>query len=253
MRFDVITIFPEMIDQAVRHGVIRRAFTQGIVLKCWNPRDFATDNYRTIDDRPYGGGPGMVMLAEPLKGTVHAIKAQWQAEQLPPPKVILFSPAGKRLEQSRVMELVKSPGAILLCARYEGVDQRFIDAHVDEELSLGDYVLSGGELPALVLIDAVARHLPGVLGDEQSAVQESFSIAGGGLLDWPHYSRPEQLPEGEVPQVLLSGNHAAIARWRREQALRLTAERRPELLSAARQAGELSAQDEKFLKSLNLL
>jgi len=256
VRFDVITLFPELFAPFQQAGVARRAFDSGQVdLRLWQLRDHAEGVYRRVDDRPFGGGPGMVMLVEPLARCLGAIRTQ-QLEQgagrLP---VIWFSPAGPRLTQKRVQQLAASPGAVLVCGRYEGVDQRFIDAHVDEELSLGDYVLSGGELPALTLIDAVARLQPGVLHDAASHEQDSFS---DGLLDCPHYSRPEVLPGAEgaadqsVPPVLMSGHHAQIARWRREQQLALTARRRPELIEAARARGELSKKDEDFLRSLTL-
>ncbi|MBU0915129.1 MULTISPECIES: tRNA (guanosine(37)-N1)-methyltransferase TrmD [Aquabacterium] len=256
VRFDVITLFPELFVPFQQAGVARRAFESGQVdLRLWQLRDHAEGVYRRVDDRPFGGGPGMVMLVEPLVRCLGAIRAQQveqRGERLP---VIWFSPAGPRLTQKRVQQLAASPGAVLVCGRYEGVDQRFIDAHVDEELSLGDYVLSGGELPALTLIDAVARLQPGVLHDAASHEQDSFS---DGLLDCPHYSRPEVLPGAEgaadqaVPPVLMSGHHAQIARWRREQQLALTARRRPELIEAARVRGELSKKDEDFLRSLTL-
>ena len=258
VRFDVITLFPELFGPFQQAGVARRAFESGQVdLRLWQLRDHAEGVYRRVDDRPFGGGPGMVMLAEPLQRCLGAIRAQ-QAEQgagrLP---VIWFSPAGPRLTQQRVQQLAASPGAVLVCGRYEGIDQRFIDTHVDEELSLGDYVLSGGELPALSLIDAVTRLQPGVLHDAASHQQDSFS---DGLLDCPHYSRPEVLdlpPElavpgldGAVPPVLMSGHHAHIAVWRRQQQLAITLARRPELIDAARKNGRLSKQDEQFLKTL---
>jgi len=251
VRFDVITLFPELFAPFQSVGVNRRAFdSKAIDLRLWQLRDFAEDTYRRVDDRAYGGGPGMVMLVEPLLKALSAIRADQGAEPLP---VILFSPTGKPLTQARVQALAQSPGAVLLCGRYEGIDQRFIDAHVDEEISLGDYVLSGGELPALTLIDAVARLQPGVLNDAASHQQDSFS---DGLLDCPHYSRPEilNMPSGEarVPEVLMSGHHAHIARWRREQQLAITARRRPELIEMARHSGALSKEDERFLKTLML-
>lgn len=258
MRFDVITLFPELFEPFSRVGVTRRAFDSGAVdVRLWPLRDFADDAYRRVDDRPFGGGPGMVMLVEPLLKALSAIRADQAAAAGPRLPVILFSPAGRPLTQARVEALAASEGAVLLCGRYEGIDQRVIDAQVDEEISLGDYVLSGGELPALALIDAVARLQPGVLHDAASHQQDSFS---DGLLDCPHYSRPEVLPPAllatagdavaAVPPVLLSGHHANIARWRREQQLALTLARRPELIEAARLAGRLSKEDERFLKSL---
>ncbi len=256
VRFDVITLFPELFAPFQQAGVARRAFESGQVdLHLWQLRDHAEGVYRRVDDRPFGCGPGMVILVEPLERCLGAIRmqqAEQGAERLP---VIWFSPAGPRLTQKRVQQLAASPGAVLVCGRYEGVDQRFIDSHVDEELSLGDYVLSGGELPALTLIDAVARLQPGVLHDAASHEQDSFS---DGLLDCPHYSRPEVLPGAQgsadqaVPPVLMSGHHAQIARWRREQQLALTARRRPDLIEEARARGELSKKDEDFLRGLTL-
>ena len=248
MRFDVITLFPELFAPHLTQGVTRRAFETGLVdVKLWPLRDFAEDNYRRVDDRPYGGGPGMVMLAEPLERALAAV----QAARGQPAPLVHFTPTGARIDHAVVEHFAAGPGAVLLCGRYEGIDQRFLDRHVDIELSLGDFVLSGGELPALALLDAVARLQPGVLGDAQSHVQDSFV---DGLLDCPHYSRPEQLPgpDGAVPPVLLSGHHADIARWRRERSLELTARRRPDLLQAARDAGRLSAADEQFLRARGL-
>jgi len=252
MRFDVITLFPELFAPHLAQGITRRAFEGGQVdVELWQLRDFADNGYRRVDDRPYGGGPGMVMLAEPLERALLAVRAA-RAESVPAP-VVLFTPAGRRLDQGLVRDWARGSGAVLLCGRYEGIDQRFVDRHVDLELSLGDFVLSGGELAALVLLDAVARLQPGVLGDARSHEQDSFSE---GLLDCPHYSRPEVLDsDGDpdpVPPVLLSGHHAEIARWRREQSLQLTLLRRPELIAAARAAGSLSAGDERFLAALKL-
>lgn len=252
MRFDVITLFPELFAAHLTQGITRRAFESGQPkVELWPLRDFADNPYRRVDDRPYGGGPGMVMLAEPLARALAAIR-EARSDALPAP-LVLFTPTGRRIDQSLVREWAGGAGAILLCGRYEGVDQRFIDRHVDVELSLGDFVLSGGELPALTLMDAVARLQPGVLGDAQSHEQDSFS---DGLLDCPHYSRPELLQDGvaesPVPPVLLSGHHAEIARWRRERSLELTARRRPDLIAAARAAGELGADDERFLAALRL-
>jgi tRNA (guanine37-N1)-methyltransferase len=251
MRFDVITLFPELFEAPLKHGITRRAFETGVVkLQLWPLRDFADDAYRRVDDRPYGGGPGMVMLAEPLQRALAAVRAQ-RADTVPAP-VLHFSPAGKRLDQALVREFAAGPGAVLLCGRYEGVDQRFIDAHVTHEISLGDFVLSGGELPALALLDAVARLMPGVLS-EPSHQQDSFSE---GLLEGPQFSRPELWsgPAGPVPvpPVLLSGHHGLVTRWRRERALELTARRRPELIAAARAAGHLTPADERYLTSLGL-
>jgi len=250
MRFDVITLFPELFAPHLTQGITRRAFESGQVdVKLWQLRDYADNNYRRVDDRPYGGGPGMVMLVEPLERALAAVRTA-RADAAP---VVHFTPTGERIDQARVREFAASPGAILLCGRYEGIDQRFVDRHVDVELSLGDFVLSGGELPALALLDAVARLQDGVLGDAQSHQQDSFE---DGLLDCPHYSRPELLTGGDgehaVPAALLSGHHAEIARWRREQSLALTARRRPDLIAAARAAGRLSKADEAYLESLGL-
>lgn len=252
MRFDIITLFPELFGPHLTQGVTRRAYESAqLDVKLWQLRDFADNAYRRVDDRTYGGGPGMVMLAEPLERALQAVRSA-RSEADPAP-LVLFSPAGRRIDQTLVREWATGAGAVLLCGRYEGVDQRFIDRHVTLELSLGDFVLSGGELPALALLDAIARLQPGVLGDAQSHEQDSFSA---GLLDCPHYSRPEnwRTPDGDhpVPPVLLSGHHADIARWRREQSLLLTARRRPDLIIAARAAGVLSAADEKFLAALKL-
>jgi tRNA (guanine37-N1)-methyltransferase len=249
MRFDVITLFPELFAPHQTSGVTRRAYDSGAIeLKLWPLRDHADDAHRRVDDRPFGGGPGMVMLAEPLNRALAAVRAE-RGASVP---LIHFAPTGRVLTQEQVCAFARGDGAVLLCARYEGVDQRFIDAEVKLEVSLGDYVLSGGELPALVLLDAVARLLPGVLS-ESSHQCDSFS---DGLLEGPHYSRPEVLetPHGElaVPKVLLSGHHAEIARWRREQALRTTAQRRPDLIAKARAQGLLDAADEAYLRALSL-
>ena len=253
MRFDVVTLFPDLFAPFLTQGITRRAYESGQVdVKLWNLRDHAEGTYRRVDDRPFGGGPGMVMLAEPLERALGAVAGARAGAGVPAGPVVLFTPTGRRIDQALVREWADGPGATLLCGRYEGIDQRVIDRHVDVELSLGDFVLSGGELPALTLLDAIARLMPGVLGDEQSHLQDSFEQ---GLLDCPHYSRPEilQTPEGElpVPPVLLSGNHKEIARWRREQSLTLTARRRPDLIAAARAAGRLTKADEKFLANLD--
>lgn len=250
MRFDVVTLFPELLAPFLALGVTRRAFeTRQVDVRLWSLREFGDGSYKRVDDRPFGGGPGMVLLAEPIERAIAAALADRGGS---PPAVIHFTPTGRRVEQALVRELASGPGALLLCGRYEGVDQRVLDRHVTLELSLGDFVLSGGELPALALLDAVARLQPGVLGDAQSHEQDSFG-ATDGLLDCPHYSRPEVLPDGRaVPAVLLSGHHAAIERWRRERSLELTARRRPDLIAAARGAGQLSAADEAFLSGLQL-
>ena len=250
MRFDVVTLFPELFAPHLSQGITRRAFESKLVdVRLWSPRDYADDAYRRVDDRPYGGGPGMVMLAEPLTRTLAAIRAD-RAEAAP--AVVHFTPTGRRLDQALVQQFATGPGAVLLCGRYEGLDQRFVDAHVTQEISLGDFVLSGGEVPALALLDAVARLQDGVL-TAPSHEQDSFS---DGLLEGPHYSRPEKLlidgQSCDVPAVLLSGHHGDIARWRRERSLQRTAQRRPDLIAAARAAGRLSAPDERYLASLGL-
>lgn len=246
MRFDVITLFPDLFAPHQAQGITRRAFDSGLVeVRLWPLRDFASDAYRRVDDRPFGGGPGMVMLAEPLERALEAVREE-RGTGVP---VVHFTPAGRRLDQALVREIAGSPGAVLICGRYEGVDQRVIDRHVSLELSLGDYVLSGGELPALVLLDAVARLQEGVL-HAPSHEQDSFS---DGLLEGPAYSRPEALPDGRcVPPVLLSGHHGDIGRWHRERSLEVTARRRPDLIAAARAAGRLSAADERYLAGLCL-
>jgi tRNA (guanine37-N1)-methyltransferase len=228
LQLDAITLFPEMFDAVRRYGVTGRAAERGVYeLVLWNPRDFTADNYRTVDDRPYGGGPGMVMLAEPLEKAILAAKARQAAAGAERTRVVYLSPQGRLLDHERVKVLAQLPGLVLLMGRYEGVDERLLECHVDEEISTGDYVVSGGELPAMVLIDAIVRQLPGVLGDAESANQDSFA---DGLLDCPHYTRPEVYQGKRVPAVLLSGNHAQIARWRLKQALGRTWLRRPELL-----------------------
>ena len=252
MRFDIITLFPDLFAPHLAQGITRRAFESGLVdVKLWALRDFADNNYRRVDDRPYGGGPGMVMLAEPLQRALVAIRTA-RAELAPAP-VVHFTPTGRRIHQAVLAEFAIGPGAILLCGRYEGIDQRFLDRHVDVELSLGDFVLSGGELPALALLDGVARLQDGVLGDARSHQQDSFS---DGLLDCPHYSRPEHLADGAdvlpVPAALLSGHHQDIARWRRERSLELTARRRPDLLTLARAQGRLSPADESYLLTVQI-
>lgn len=252
MRFDVITLFPELFAPFLASGITRRAYGSGQVdVHLWNPRDWAEGNYRRVDDRPFGGGPGMVMMAEPLLHCLEAIRqarvAQDAREEASPSPVLLFSPIGTTLKHAVVAEWAQSRGAILLCGRYEGIDQRFIDTHVTHQLSLGDFVLSGGELAAMVLLDALARLQPGVLNDEGSYQQDSFNPALDGLLDCPHYTRPEVWQGQEVPAELLSGHHAHIERWRRDQRLRITAQHRPELIEQARAQGLLDAKDERFL------
>jgi len=225
MRIDVISLFPEFIAQAAAWGVVGRAQTRDLLqLNTWNPRDYARGNYRRVDDRPFGGGPGMVMLIEPLLTTLEAVR---HADLTAAP-LIYLSPQGRRLTQSKVRQLAQLPRLILLCGRYEGIDERFVAAKVDEEISIGDYVLSGGELAAAVLIDALTRLQAGALNSAESALQDSFN--SDGLLDCPHYSQPAQHALGTVPDVLRSGDHAAIARWRKQQSVLRTAERRPDLL-----------------------
>ena len=233
MRFDVITLFPEQLRQCLQIGVVGRAFERGLArLEAWNPRDFTHDNYRRIDERPFGGGPGMVMMVDPLQECLQAVRAADAA----PARVIYLSPQGRPFTQAKARELAALPRLILLAGRYEGGDQRFLDAHVDDGISIGGFVLSGGELPAATVIDAVVRLLDGVLNDADSAVQDSFE---DGLLDCPHYTRSESLGTGGVPAELLSGNHALIARWRRKQSLGRTWLKRPDLLASA----ELSKAD----------
>jgi len=243
IRFDVVTLFPEMFSAVAESGVTGRALQRRLWhLETWNPRDFTSNNYRTVDDRPYGGGPGMVMLAEPLAKALDAVAlAQGESKG----RVIYLSPQGRKLDHERVMGLAAEKVVTLLCGRYEGVDERLVRRKVDEELSLGDFVLSGGEIAAMAVIDAVVRQLPGALGDEQSALVESFV---DGLLDCPQYTRPETWPEGadgeRVPEVLLSGHHENIRHWRLKQALGRTWLKRPELVTARR----LSEQDRRLLE-----
>jgi tRNA (guanine37-N1)-methyltransferase len=233
VHFHVITLFPDMVGQMTSQGVLGRAIKQGIIdLTCWNPRDFTHDRHRTVDDRPYGGGPGMLMKVQPLADAICAAKRQAGDKA----KVIYLSPQGQKLDQRKVRQLALTDSAqqdacyLLIAGRYEGIDERLIEQYIDEEISIGDYVLSGGELAAIVLVDAIARLIPGVLGDEDSAQQDSFMQ---GLLDCPHYTRPEEIDGRCVPQVLLGGDHQAIARWRLKQSLGRTWLRRPDLLENA--------------------
>jgi len=247
VRFDIVTLFPELFAPFLAAGVTRRAYeTKQVDVRPWNLRDHAEGNYRRVDDRPFGGGPGMVMLAEPLARCLAAVRAD-RGDTAP---VVLFSPIGQRLDHGQVQAWSASAGAILLCGRYEGIDQRFIDTHVDMQLSLGDFVLSGGEIPAMALLDAVARLQPGVLNDAGSHQEDSFNPALDGLLDCPHYTRPEEWQGQKVPEELLSGHHARIEAWRRQQRLALTARLRPDLIAAARAAGRLARADEDFLAKL---
>lgn len=267
LRFDVVTLFEPMFSAVTEQGVTGRAHTQDRwQLKAWNPRDFTTDVHRTVDDRPYGGGPGMVMRVDPLEKAVAAIRADRLSAGQPRPDqtldglhqdvsspqvpVILMSPQGRRFDQARAQALADGPGAILVCGRYEGIDQRFIDRWVTEEISLGDFVLSGGEVAALAIVDATVRLLPGVLNDGESAIQDSFNDQLSGLLDCPHYTRPEVFDGVPVPDVLMSGHHANIVKWRRRQSLEATARKRPDLIVAARERGWLTRDDEKILSGL---
>jgi tRNA (guanine37-N1)-methyltransferase len=247
MRFDVITLFPELFAPFLQSGVTRRAYAEGLVdVRLWPLRDHAEGNYRRVDDRPFGGGPGMVMMAEPLQRCLDAARADRPGAA----PVVLFSPVGERLDHHAVARWADGEGAILVCGRYEGVDQRFIDRHVDIQVSLGDFVLSGGEIAALALLDAVARLQPGVLNDAGSHAADSFNPALDGLLDCPHYTRPEVWQGVRVPGELMSGHHVQIERWRRERRLEITARMRPDLIEAARRGGRLSAADEAFLSAV---
>ena len=241
MQIGLVTLFPEMLSAVSDYGITGRAVKQGLVsLQCWNPRDFTEDKHQTVDDRPYGGGPGMVMKIEPLRDAIQAAK-QVIGQQA---KVIYLSPQGRKLDQAGVVELASSDKLLLLAGRYEGVDERLIETQVDEEWSIGDYVLSGGELAAMVMIDAIVRQLPGALGHAQSAQQDSFFE---GLLDCPHYTRPESHQSGAVPQVLLSGDHENIRRWRLKQALGRTWLRRRDLLEGRSLSTEEKALLESFI------
>jgi tRNA (guanine37-N1)-methyltransferase len=236
IRFDVVTLFPEMFVAITGSGITSRALEAGLyALTTWNPRHFTTDNYRTVDDRPYGGGPGMVMLPEPLERTLDAVKNAGGG------RVVYLTPQGRKLDHRRVMELSKESSLTLLCGRYEGVDERLLERRVDEEVSIGDFVLSGGEIAAMALVDAVVRQLPGALGDEASALEESFA---DGLLDCPQYTRPEIYSERRVPEVLMSGHHENIRRWRLKQALGRTWLRRPDLLETR----TLNAEEQRLLE-----
>lgn len=249
MRIDVVTLFPDLFSIITESGVTGRAHSQKLwMLSTWNPRDFTEDVHRTIDDRPYGGGPGMVMMAGPLSKAVAAAQAQRVACGIGRAQVVLLAPGGQRFDQRIASSLATSLGVLMVCGRYEGVDQRWIDREVDEHWSLGDFVLSGGELAAIPMIDAAVRLIPGVLNHGESSVQDSFQDSLSGLLDSPHYTRPEVYEGQSVPGVLLSGNHANIATWRRQQSLLLTARMRPDLIIQARQAGLLTRSDEAFLK-----
>ena len=244
MRIDVVTLFPDMIQERSGYGVQGRAIDAGLLeLATWNPRDFTADRHGSVDDRPYGGGPGMVMQVQPLRDTLNAVRQAETGAGLP--RVIYMSPQGRPFTQQKARELAACDRLVLVCGRYEGVDERFLDTEVDEELSVGDYVLSGGELPALVVMDAVTRLLPGALGDADSAQEDSFM---DGLLDYPHYTRPEVIDDQRVPEELLGGNHAVIRRWRAKQALGRTWLRRPDLLNAVRLDSEQQALLDEFIR-----
>ncbi len=245
--YGVITLFAEMFDAIADFGVTRRGLDEKAwQLQCWNPRDFAVNAYKSIDDRPYGGGPGMVMMAEPLTAALDAAVKQQVANGVVKPKVVYVTPQAKPITDAGIRELATEDGLIFLCGRYEGIDERVIESRVDLEVSIGDYVLSGGELAAMVLIDAMVRLLPGVLGDGQSAVEDSFSPGRDGLLDHPHYTRPESWNGEAVPPVLMSGDHAKIDAWRRRQALARTFERRADLLEGK----SWNKQDLKLLEEI---
>jgi len=244
IHFDAVTLFPEMFDAITRSGVTRRAFESGLYeLVLWNPRDFSTNAYRSVDDRPYGGGPGMVMMSEPLEKALKAARQRQRSSGVKETKVVYFTPQGRLLDQQLVVELGRQEGLILLAGRYEGVDERLVPRQVDYEVSIGDYVLSGGELPAMALMDALIRRIPGVLGDAESAAQDSFV---DGLLDYPHYTRPEVYEGVPVPAVLMSGNHAEIKRWRLKQSLGRTWRRRPEMLAKLKLNAEQQALLEEY-------
>jgi tRNA (guanine37-N1)-methyltransferase len=244
LQIDVVTLFPPMFSAVTESGVTGRARERRLYdLVLWNPRDFATNSYRTVDDRPYGGGPGMVMMVEPLEKALSAARQRQKSSGIAKPRVLHLSPQGRALDHALVAELAKAEGIVMLAGRYEGVDERLVARAVDDEISIGDYVLSGGELAAMVVIDCVVRQLPGALGDAESASQDSFV---NGLLDHPHYTRPEVYENEAVPPVLLSGNHADIARWRLKQALGRTWQRRPDLLEKRTLSTEESRLLEEF-------
>lgn len=223
VRIDVITLFPKMVEQVINYGVVGRAADQNLLgLECWNPRDYTVDRHRTVDDRPYGGGPGMLMKVQPLEETIQAVR-----KKNPQAQLVYLSPQGKPVDQDMLAKQVDAGSVIFLCGRYEGIDERLIKQEVDQEWSIGDYVISGGELAAMVCIDAMTRLIPGALGHEQSAQQDSFS---DGLLDYPHYTRPEEYKGMKVPEVLMNGNHRHIEDWRERQSLGRTWQRRPDLL-----------------------
>jgi tRNA (guanine37-N1)-methyltransferase len=244
MRFDVVTLFPELVKQVIACGVVGRAAEQQLLeLYCWNPRDYTLDKHRRVDDRPYGGGPGMLMKVQPLQDAIAAVR-----RENPDGRLVYLSPQGRRVEQALLQRQVEEKSVIFLCGRYEGIDERLIQHEVDEEWSIGDYVISGGELAAMVCIDAMTRLLPGALGHEDSALQDSFS---DGLLDCPHYTRPEEYRGERVPRVLLDGNHREIENWREQQALGRTWQRRPELLDRIELDDRQRALLEEFIAAQN--
>ena len=248
MRFDVLTIFPEMFTALTQWGITGRACEHNLAqVKLWNPRDYSSDPRKTVDDRAYGGGPGMVMMVKPLEDTVNAIKAEHQSQGISSGPVCLLAPQGERFSQKMASELLTQGNLTLICGRYEAIDQRFVDRNVDLQISLGDFVVSGGEIPAMAIMDALIRLIPGALGDDDSALQDSFM---NGLLDYPHYTRPEIYENLSVPDVLLGGHHAKIADWRRHKSLELTFRIRPDLIELARTNGLLSREDERFLQDL---
>jgi len=249
MWFGVVTLFPEMFAAISEQGVISKAMSKGLVqLECWNPRDFAHDKHRTVDDRPYGGGPGMLMKVQPLRDALDAAKTVARKVSAAPCKVIYMSPQGVRLDHQKAQELAQCQTLICIAGRYEGVDERFLEQEVDEEISIGDFVLSGGEIPAMALIDAVSRLVPGALGHEASAQEDSFVQ---GLLDCPHYTRPEIVSGREVPDVLLSGNHEKIRQWRLKQSLGRTWQRRPDLLEKVELDSEQQSLLSEFINEVN--
>jgi len=248
MRFDVLTIFPEMFSALTQWGVTGRACEHDLAqVKLWNPRDYSSDPRKTVDDRAYGGGPGMVMMVKPLEDTINAIKADHRAQHISSGPVCLLAPQGERFSQKMASDLLGRSNLTLICGRYEAIDQRFVDRNVDLQISLGDFVVSGGEIPAMAIMDALIRLIPGALGDDDSALQDSFM---NGLLDYPHYTRPEIYENLSVPDVLLGGHHAKIADWRRHKSLELTFRIRPDLIELARTNGLLSREDERFLQDL---
>ena len=248
MRFDIVTLFPEMFTALTHWGVTGRACEQSLAsVHLWNPRDFCLDARKTVDDRAYGGGPGMVMMAKPLEDAIAGIKAAHRAAGTQSGPICLLAPQGERFSQKMASDILNDGNLSLVCGRYEAIDQRFVDRNVDLQISIGDFVLSGGEIPAMAIMDAVIRLIPGALGDGESATQDSFM---NGLLDYPHYTRPEIYENLSVPDVLLGGHHAKIADWRRQKSLELTLRLRPDLIESARTKGLLTQEDEQFLQTL---